>query len=170
MGYRVTQDPETGLHRTENGGLSLLPDPDLGLRVRKADLARMLGVTRTTVTRWHQAGIIQVSPDGLLDPRRAARQVLDHIDPARLRAKVLRPLVNDQRELRKQINELQHERDSLAAEVKRLRVANAMMVEDIELLNQYAPDNLRGSAADDPEDEDESVEEPSDDSDTDQGA
>jgi len=134
-----------------DSGRSLLPEPDLGLRVRQADFARIVGVSRTTVTRWAKSGVITVGPDGLLDPRRAARQVLDHVDPVRLRAPVLRPLVNDQRALRAQIDELKSERDELRAEVERLRAAVAMQADDIEALEQYAPPEMRG--ADDDEDD-----------------
>lgn len=154
---------------------ALLPDPDLGLRVRQSDFARMVGVSRTSVTRWRQDGVIKVGPDGLLDPRQAARDVLNHIPPERLRAKVLRPLVNDQRELRRQIAELTAERDALVAdrdawqavadELGETADAAEALVERLRQriaeLKEHAPPEVRAAGVDgedpdpDPTDEDE---------------
>lgn len=137
----------------------------------------MVGVSRTSVTRWRQDGVIKVGPDGLLDPRQAARDVLNHIPPERLRAKVLRPLVNDQRELRRQIAELTAERDALAADrdawqsvadelgetadaaealVERLR-------ERIAQLKPHAPAELQAAAVEGEDLEDDDEEETDDD-------
>jgi len=163
--------------------VSLLPDPDLGRRVRQADFARIVGVSRTTVTRWRQDGVITVGPDGLLDPRKAARQVLDHIPPERLRAKVLRPLVNDQRELRRQIDKLTRERDYLEWDRDEWKTTADTLGEEadsadalvdqlrqrIAQLKEYAPPEIRAAGVDGEEpDDDEEDDDDGDDNDDDE--
>jgi hypothetical protein len=64
-----------------------------GIRVRPAEFARMVGVSRATVTGWKKAGYISVGPDGRLNPHAAARQLSERADPARLRAPLLRQVM-----------------------------------------------------------------------------
>ncbi len=61
-----------------------------GIRVSQAEFARMVGVSRAAVTEWKKAGLIDVGPDGKLNPAKAARQLSERADPARLRAPLLR--------------------------------------------------------------------------------
>ena len=64
-----------------------------GIRVKPAEFARMLGVSRATVTGWKQSGLIDVGPDGKVNPVVAARQLQERADPARLRAPLLRQVM-----------------------------------------------------------------------------
>lgn len=89
---------------------SLLPfDPaDLvALRVRPAQFARMCGVSKTTVSRWIEAGKIALGPDGLLDPAIASRRVLETTAPARLRARMFRHATESQKALRARVLDLE---------------------------------------------------------------
>lgn len=66
-----------------------------GLRLTRAEFARFLGCSKQAVGEWVTAGKITLGADGRLDPRRAVGQLLRNSDPARLRARVLKPLVDD---------------------------------------------------------------------------
>lgn len=66
-----------------------------GIRVNRAEFARFLGVSKQAVSDWVRAGKLTLGADGLLDPRQAVAQLMRTTDPARLRSKVLAPLVRD---------------------------------------------------------------------------
>lgn len=66
-----------------------------GLRLTRAEFARFLGVSKQAVGEWVTAGKIQLGADNRVDPRQAVSQLLRNSDPARLRVKVLAPLVRD---------------------------------------------------------------------------
>lgn len=73
----------------------------LAIRVRPAEFARLLGVSKQTVSVWIRDGKVTVNAlDGLLDVRRAIQDVLRNTDPGRLRSRVLRQAVTDVQELR----------------------------------------------------------------------
>lgn len=81
--------PETG---------SLLSSNDqmlAGIRVTRAQFARMMGCSRQAVTEWVNAGRLTVGADGRFDPCKAVADLLRTGDPARLRAKVLQPLADE---------------------------------------------------------------------------
>lgn len=61
-----------------------------GIRVKPAVFARMMSVSKQAVSQWIKAGKITLFHDGTLDPRKAAQQVIDNSDPARMRAKVFK--------------------------------------------------------------------------------
>jgi hypothetical protein len=63
---------------------------DLRLRVRPAELARILGVTRQAVAKAIRAGRIRVDADGRVDPHRATREWIANTHPGSMRARVLR--------------------------------------------------------------------------------
>ena len=72
-----------------------------GVRVSQADFARLVGVSRQTVSQWVRKGKIQTAyPDGSLDPARAARDVIRNTKPSQLRAKVFKVATEDAQALR----------------------------------------------------------------------
>lgn len=90
------------------------PQPELGflanhkellaIRVRPAEFARLLGVSKQTVSTWIQQGKVTINAlDGLLDVRRAIQDVLRNTSPGRLRSRVLRQAVTDALELRENL-------------------------------------------------------------------
>lgn len=82
-------------------------DADLaGIRVTRAQFSRMMGVSKQAVTDWVKSGRIVVGVDGRFDPRVAVDRLISTGDPARLRAKILAPLVADVGTKDKQIAEL----------------------------------------------------------------
>lgn len=78
-----------------------------GIRVTRAQFARMMGCSRQAVTEWVRAGRLTVGADGRFDPRKAVADLLRTGDPARLRAKVLQPLADELAGYRHRIVELE---------------------------------------------------------------
>ncbi|WP_231366589.1 hypothetical protein [Thioalkalivibrio sp. ALE31] len=101
----MTTEDETTAEDGHGADLSLLPEPDLGVRVRPAQFARMLNVSRQTVSRWVKEGRVLLDPSGRLDPVKATERVLQHGDPARLRATLLKPVMDDMAGLRSELRE-----------------------------------------------------------------
>jgi predicted transcriptional regulator len=90
------------------------PQPELGflanhkellaIRVRPAEFARLLGVSKQAVSTWIRDGKVTINAlDGLLDVRRAIQDVLRNTSPGRLRSRVLRQAVTDALELRENL-------------------------------------------------------------------
>lgn len=101
-------------HNTELAGIpatgSLLSSNDqllAGIRVTRAQFSRMMGCSRQAVTEWVNAGRLTVGADGRFDPCRAVADLLRTGDPARLRAKVLQPLVAELAGYRARITDLE---------------------------------------------------------------
>jgi len=78
-----------------------------GLRLTRAQFARLMGTSRQAVTTWVKTGKITIGADGRLDPRVAVAQLLRHSDPAKVRAKVLAPLIEELSALRHRVAELE---------------------------------------------------------------
>ncbi|MCR6496023.1 hypothetical protein LJB71_07185 [Thermomonas sp. S9] len=96
----------------------------LGLRVNGAQLGLMLGVSRQAVSAAAKRGTITApGPDGLFDARRAVREWMANTDPARVRARAMKPGAEMAAELRARVQELASEvarlRDALATEKER---------------------------------------------------
>lgn len=88
---------------------SLLPfDPaDLvAMRVRPAEFARMVRVSKQSVSQWIKQGKVTLGPDGRLDPHKAARDVLQRTDPARIRARLFKDAMSGNDELRNRARNL----------------------------------------------------------------
>lgn len=77
-----------------------------GIRVTRAEFSRLMGCSKQAVTEWVKAGRVTLGADGRLDPRRAVAQLLRTGDPARLRVKVLEPLVQEAAWLRGRVAEV----------------------------------------------------------------
>lgn len=90
--------------------LSLLSSDEAlcaGIRVTRAQFARMMGVSRQAVTDWVRAGRLTVGADDRLDPAKAVASLLRTGDPARLRAKVLQPMADELTAYRSRITDLE---------------------------------------------------------------
>lgn len=93
--------PQPGNDQGQQSLSGLLDVPEL-LRVRilPAQLARALGVSKQSVSRWVRDGWVTLAADGRLDPVVAIGQLLRRCDPGRLRARWLRQAVTDVQALR----------------------------------------------------------------------
>lgn len=98
--------------RQKQGNQPMLPfsggDLDRsGIRLTRAEFARFLEVSKQAVTDWVKSGKVVLGADGRLDPRQAVSQLLRSTDPARLRSKVLAPLVKDVGKYQQRIADLE---------------------------------------------------------------
>ena len=91
-----------------------------GIRVTPAQFSRMVEVSRQTVSRWVSTGLIQLFPDGRLDPAEAARRVVENSDPGRLRARLFKNVTRGVDEWRRQAESLEGELKSARAEIEYL--------------------------------------------------
>ena len=113
----------------------------LGLRLNGAQLGAMLGVSRQSVSQAVKRGTIATpGPDGLFDARRAVREWMANSDPARVRARALKPGAEAIAELRTRVCEL-------AADAARLRNELASEREQCELRVQAAAYKAADDAA-----------------------
>lgn len=98
MGYSMTFNVDSYDDRKTAGsapGLDLGLGDDYNLRVLRSELARMMGVSKPTISEWAKAGWITIGADNRIDPRQAVASLLKRRDPARIRSKVLAPLIAD---------------------------------------------------------------------------
>lgn len=102
-------DPQTDLTGVPAPASLLSSDQELlaGIRVTRAQFARIMGCSRQAVTEWVRAGRLTVGVDGRFDPRQAVASLLRTGDPARLRARVLQPLALELQSYRARIVELE---------------------------------------------------------------
>lgn len=91
----------------------------MGLRLNGAQLGAMLDVSRQAVSSAVKRGTISPpGPDGLFDAKRAVREWMANSDPARVRARALKPGAEAVAELRERLQ-------AVANESARLRAALA---------------------------------------------
>lgn len=125
MSYVMTSDESADENRPSAGTTAQLSfDPaslTQGIRVRPATFARMVGVSRQTVSGWVKQGKVTLYPDGTLDPAKAAKQVINNSDPARLRAKLFKTAVSDVTSLQRRVAQLDAELGAARAEIEDLR-------------------------------------------------
>jgi hypothetical protein len=144
----MTSKPEHPESSPAAAALSLLPEPSMELRVRPSEFARMLNVSKQTVSRWIQDGKVTLGPDGRLNPKKAAREVLDNTDPDRLRANVLKPLMGDQAELRRRVGEQAVRLEVLEAELHEARASEGLfmrLVDELDALIREREADLRAT-------------------------
>jgi transcriptional regulator with XRE-family HTH domain len=150
----VTDTHNSDAQGAGGGELSLLPPADLGLRVLPAQLARLAGVSRQTVSMWVKKGWVALGPDGRVCPRAAIDGVLRH-SGGRIRARALKPLTDDLDSLRRQIKE-QTERaeaaelqaQALAAELEQARASERLFMaisDQLDSLIREREADLRGT-------------------------
>lgn len=136
--------------------MTRIPDPDrrapllpfapgdldrCGVRMNRADFARFLGVSKQTVGDWVRAGKVTLGADGLLDPRQAVQQLLRTTDPARLRSKVLAPLVRDMGTLQRRVAELEAALATAREDAEFHEGAAGEMIEQINALLRHFRDD-----------------------------
>ncbi len=107
--------------------LAFDPAELVAVRVRPADFARMMGVSKQAVSDWIKRGVVTLGPDGRLDPSKAARQYAANADPAKMRVRVMKGAMDDVGALKRELRDL---RQQLAA--SDARHAYAMHVDEVE--------------------------------------
>ena len=100
-----------------------------GIRVTRAQFARMMGCSRQAVTEWVNSRRLTVGADGRFDPCKAVADLLRTGDPARLRAKVLQPLAEELAGYRFRITQLEA---ALGESMKATQALRAQLAEETE--------------------------------------
>lgn len=85
------------------------------LRVLPAQFARMMGVSKQSVSKWIKHGKVTLGPDGKLDPAAATRDLIGKTEPTRMRARVIRAATQEYDELRQRIADLEAELTRVAS-------------------------------------------------------
>lgn len=70
--------------------LPFAPADVIAVRLLPAQFARVVGVSKQSVSKWIHAGKVTIGPDGRLDPAKAIQEVLKNTAPPRLRARMFR--------------------------------------------------------------------------------
>lgn len=121
---------DTRVAQASSQALPLLADKKelLRLRIRPAEFARLLGVSKQAVSDWIKLGKIPPPSllDGRLDVQRSINEVLRNCDPGRLRSRVLRQAVD----------EVQQLRDNLALAEDRAEKAERALADALDRLDQ----------------------------------
>jgi hypothetical protein len=90
------------------------------MRVKPAQFARMVGVSKQAVSVAIKNGKLTLGPDGKINPAKGLREYLDNSDPTRVRVRAFRQAMTETDELRARVHaleaELEHARADLAAE------------------------------------------------------
>jgi transcriptional regulator with XRE-family HTH domain len=124
--YAQTEGPDRDPERPAPGPALALPfapgDLDrVGPRMRQSDFARVMNVSKQTVSQWVKEGKITPRPDGLVDAEAAVRQLVRNLDPARLRVRLIAPVVAELRDARAREAELLAKIAALQAQLARRR-------------------------------------------------
>jgi hypothetical protein len=98
--------------------LPLLADSAALMRVRvlPAQAARVIGVSKQTMSRWISSGKVSINLDGRLDLQTAVEQILRTCDPGRMRSRVLRQAVGNVADLRAAVADLQAQLEKARAD------------------------------------------------------
>jgi hypothetical protein len=106
------------------------------VRLRPADLARMLKVSRQAVSLWVRGGKLHLDPDGRVSAASAMRQLVAH-HPERLRAAALRPAVREMVDLRDRVAQIEQALSQARADAEFHEGAAAeLAAQQAELLRQ----------------------------------
>jgi hypothetical protein len=76
------------------------------VRVSQAEFARLMQVSKTSVTNWVKLGKITLHADGTIDAKQAAASIIEKSTPSKLRAKVFKQISNDAATLQNEIARL----------------------------------------------------------------
>lgn len=100
-----------------------------GIRLTRAEFSRFLGVSKQAVTDWVKSGKVVLGVDDRLDPRQAVSQLLRSGDPARLRSKVLAPLMKDVGALQQRIANLERDLARALENVDFYRISSLELID-----------------------------------------
>ena len=94
----------------------------IAVRLLPAQFARVVGVSKQSVSKWIHAGKVTLGPDGRLDPAKALQEVLKNTAPTRLRARMFRQAMEGADAMRVEIRALQRKCALLESELEESNV------------------------------------------------
>lgn len=89
----------------------------IAVRLLPAQFARVVGVSKQSVSKWIRAGKVTLGPDGRLDPAKSIQEVLKNTAPTRLRARIFRHAMEGADAMRVEIRALQRKCALLESEL-----------------------------------------------------
>jgi hypothetical protein len=104
-----------------------------GIRLTRAEFARFMEVSKQSVSDWVKSGKVVLGSDGRLDPRQAVSQLLRSTDPARLRSKILAPLLKDVGTYQQRIADLERQ---LAAALEQAEFDSESASESLDIITR----------------------------------
>lgn len=139
----LTSEAETPALADSCAQGSLLPPAAelMRVRLRKAELARLFGVSKAAVTSWVKLGWVTVEIDGRIDPQRAARSLLTRADTSRMRSRFIAGALEEVNTLRRAGDTARREAAEARAELESLRRS----VADTEALAEALAKRLAGA-------------------------
>lgn len=90
----------------------------IAVRLLPAQFARVVGVSKQSVSKWIRAGKVTLGPDGRLDPVAGIQEVLNKTAPTRLRARIFRQAMQGADAMRAEIRTLQRRCVQLESEAR----------------------------------------------------
>jgi predicted transcriptional regulator len=106
----------------------------MDLRVRPADLARMLDVSKQAVSQWIKKGTVSTYPDGTLNPKTAIKEYLTNTEGSRLRANFMKTVSSE-------VDDIKTTNAGLAARLREthqaLQDALVLLAEHVVWLNRF---------------------------------
>jgi len=109
----------------------------VAMRLKPAQFARVVGVSKQSVSKWIAAGKVTLGPDGRLDPQAAIEDVLRNTAPAKLRARIFRQAMQGADLLRARIRSLEANSSAHEGQVRKIREAWA---KEVKRLNRKIQD------------------------------
>ena len=109
----------------------------LSVRLRPAEFARAVGVSKQSVSRWIRDGKVTLGCDGRMNPNKAMGDLLRNGDPGRIRARLIKAAVADVADLRSEAARafaLQEEVERAGVEVDQVRGELAEAEREYEIL------------------------------------
>lgn len=104
----------------------------IAVRLLPAQFARVLGVSKQSVSKWIRAGKVTIGPDGRLDPVKAIQEVLKNTAPTRLRARIFRQAMEGADAMRVEVRALQRKVAHLEQEMAERALSHGRAVADAE--------------------------------------
>lgn len=112
----------------------------LAVRLRPAEFARCIGVTKQSVSRWIADSKVTLGADGRINPTAAMRQLLRTGDPGRIRARLVRQAFADMGDLRAQAARADDAERKAAALAEQIEVERFASDQDYEILDRWLED------------------------------
>ena len=123
----------------------------LAVRLRPAEFARCIGVTKQSVSRWIADGKVTLGADGRINPTAAMRQLLRTGDPGRIRARLVRQAFADMGDLRAQAARADELGLKVAGLAEQIEVERFSADQDYETLERWLDEFKRRMAETPPE-------------------